>query len=218
MMKDKSNLLYSSLFLSICFVLCTGCAYEKKSEKKNGVTLEINGHHLPPEPDPKVNNATLLGVDVNNNGVRDDVERYIYERFKKDPEFSNTKIAIAMQYAWAMQKILENPTIESKQYMDDAIDCQYYWFSKKNKMINEKIMQISDSDFDKAITMDVQLTKWQVGHNVFNDTGLKDKLLNTRQRILQKFKFNEACSGHIFSGRGQETIHNCRTNIDELRE
>jgi len=37
---------------------------------------EINGYRLPPEPDPKVNNATLLGVDVNNNGVRDDADYY----------------------------------------------------------------------------------------------------------------------------------------------
>jgi len=28
----------------------------------------INGHTVPPEPDTKVNNATLLGIDSNNNG------------------------------------------------------------------------------------------------------------------------------------------------------
>jgi len=44
---------------------------------------EVDGHRLPPEPDPKVNNATLLGVDVNENGVRDDVERWIYTRYKE---------------------------------------------------------------------------------------------------------------------------------------
>ncbi len=35
----------------------------------------INGITVPPEPAPAVNNATVAGVDVNNNGVRDDVER-----------------------------------------------------------------------------------------------------------------------------------------------
>ncbi|HFD14302.1 MAG TPA: hypothetical protein ENJ34_03265, partial [Epsilonproteobacteria bacterium] len=61
-------------------------------------TLVINGHVLPPEPDPKVNNATLLGVDVNHNGVRDDVERWIYETYKdKHPIY----IDIAMQAARA---------------------------------------------------------------------------------------------------------------------
>ena len=42
---------------------------------KLNIYWEVNGHILPPEPDPKVNNATLGGVDSNNNGVRDDVER-----------------------------------------------------------------------------------------------------------------------------------------------
>lgn len=41
----------------------------------------INGIAVPPEPDPVVNNATLLGVDSNNNGVRDDVERQIASNY-----------------------------------------------------------------------------------------------------------------------------------------
>ena len=41
----------------------------------------IHGHRLPPEPDPKINNSTLLGTDSNNNGIRDDVERWIYKRY-----------------------------------------------------------------------------------------------------------------------------------------
>lgn len=37
----------------------------------------INGITVPPEPAPSINNATLAGVDVNGNGVRDDVDRAI---------------------------------------------------------------------------------------------------------------------------------------------
>ncbi|WP_373033616.1 Ig-like domain-containing protein [Sulfurovum sp.] len=52
-------------------------------EASIGLTVykEMHGHRLPPEPDPAVNNATLLGVDSNSNGVRDDVERWIYTRY-----------------------------------------------------------------------------------------------------------------------------------------
>jgi hypothetical protein len=49
---------------------------------KLNITWVVNGHVLPPEPDPAVNDSTLLGVDANNNGVRDDVERWIYEEYK----------------------------------------------------------------------------------------------------------------------------------------
>jgi len=51
----------------------------------NAITIivykEINGYKLPPEPDETINNSTLLGIDSNNNGVRDDVERWIYETY-----------------------------------------------------------------------------------------------------------------------------------------
>ena len=54
----------------------------------------VNGHTLPPEPDKAVNDATLLGIDINDNGVRDDVERWIYGEYKdKHP----IHIDIAMQ-------------------------------------------------------------------------------------------------------------------------
>lgn len=66
----------------------------------------INGHTLPPEPDPIINNSTLLGIDSNNNGVRDDVERWIYKTYKdKHP----IHIDIAMQAARAYKKVLETP-------------------------------------------------------------------------------------------------------------
>ena len=181
------------------------------------ITWVVNGHVLPPEPDPVLNNATLLGIDVNNNGVRDDVERYIYERFGKDPEYPKTKIALAMQDAWATQKILETPTIESKKYLDDAIDCQFYWFDKKNKVINDEIIELASTDFDQAYELDKQVIIWERKNKVFNDIKLKDMKLNTKERILRKFKFNEACSGHIFRGR-KESIENCQTNIDTLGE
>jgi len=59
---------------------------------------DINGT-LPPEPDPAENNATLAGVDSNGNGIRDDVERAIYAKYK-----DNKRVAITMlQYAKELQ-------------------------------------------------------------------------------------------------------------------
>ena len=59
---------------------------------------DINGT-LPPEPDPVGNNATLAGIDSNNNGIRDDVERAIYLKYKDTP-----RVAIAaLQYAKELQ-------------------------------------------------------------------------------------------------------------------
>jgi hypothetical protein len=48
---------------------------------KLNIIWVVDGHTLPPEPDKATNDSTLLGVDVNDNGVRDDVERWIYETY-----------------------------------------------------------------------------------------------------------------------------------------
>ena len=68
------------------------------------VYKEINGYKLPPEPDPTINNSTLLGIDSNDNGVRDDVERKIFAKYKRPIEQ-----AFMMQYAVRYPKILEDP-------------------------------------------------------------------------------------------------------------
>ncbi|PHR54702.1 MAG: hypothetical protein COA44_12500 [Arcobacter sp.] len=64
--------------------------------------IVINGHTLPPEPDEALNNSTLAGIDSNNNGVRDDVERKIY--LNNDKEIARQ---IQMQSAKKQQKRLE---------------------------------------------------------------------------------------------------------------
>ena len=48
-----------------------------ETSKWNIVYETINGISVPPYPDPTINNATLAGVDLNGNGIRDDVERYL---------------------------------------------------------------------------------------------------------------------------------------------
>lgn len=46
----------------------------------------INGIKVPPLPDKTENDKTIGGIDINNNGVRDDVERLIAEKFGDDKE------------------------------------------------------------------------------------------------------------------------------------
>lgn len=58
--------------------------------------------HLPPEPG-EGNDLTLIGIDANNNGVRDDIERWI--ALEGAPESSKLR-AILLQGAQADQRIL----------------------------------------------------------------------------------------------------------------
>jgi hypothetical protein len=54
--------------------LIASCGGGSSTTTTSTTTTVINGISVPPEPDPVANNATLAGIDSNNNGVRDDVE------------------------------------------------------------------------------------------------------------------------------------------------
>jgi hypothetical protein len=96
----------------------------------NSISLDIawvvNGHMLPPKPDKTLNDSTLLGVDMNGNGVRDDVERWIYETYKdKHPIY----IDIAMQYGRAYKLVLEQykKAKEIREVVNAPIHCNWYY-------------------------------------------------------------------------------------------
>ena len=104
----------------------------------------INGHSLPPEPDKAVNDSTLLGIDVNGNGVRDDVERWIYEKYKdKHPIY----IDIAMQAGRAYKLVLETP--ERAKEIHDEVDASLYcelYYKRNAKYFNEPLLVKEDID------------------------------------------------------------------------
>ncbi len=140
----------------------------------NPVTLhiywEVDGHRLPPEPDPKINNATLLGVDSNNNGVRDDVERWIYETYDHPIERG-----IFMQSARAYQKVIVDPSKahETVKYSDNALSCEFYWIYEK-----------TPKPFDK--------------YEYFSHRkNLKKIQFNTLKRYMAYEKYNAQFNGHV---------------------
>jgi len=103
----------------------------------------VDGHTLPPEPDPTLNNSTLLGIDSNDNGVRDDVERWIYRTYKdKHP----IHIDIAMQAARGYKLVLEmtERANEIHNVVNKSLYCELYYRScvdyinlKEKRILNE---------------------------------------------------------------------------------
>jgi hypothetical protein len=145
-----------------------------------------------------INNSTLLGIDSNSNGIRDDVERYIIIEEAKNHNFPKIWTAISLQYAWSRQKMIENPTLESREYLEDASACREYFINKHTKNMNYK-----------------DYRKWRKSHSSILGTKKADKLFNTMERINQRFKFNKACSGYIFKG-GKAELSACQVNIDKF--
>jgi len=107
-----------SLSISACGV------YEKSevsslSDDNQQLKTQIEEYFkLPPEPDSKINNSTILGVDLNNNDIRDDWERAIAFEFYQDP----AKMYLYNKFATSMTRL-------SKAY--DQNDINSYKFANR---------------------------------------------------------------------------------------
>jgi len=148
--------------------------------------LIINGYRLPPEPNEEENNATLEGIDSNDNGVRDDVERWIYTTFEdKHP----VHIEVGMQSARTWKRIFEDPSNpETTKMVDAAIDCAtYYKIYSDPLLIFEHI-----SIFHKV--------RWQTTNNKEREEAFVayDKALSGGVYTLTKVnKLKEQCTFDI---------------------
>ena len=144
----------------------------------------VDGHVLPPEPDPMVNNATLLGVDVNHNGVRDDVERWIYKTYKHPIERG-----IFMQSARAYNKVIVNPkkAHETTKYIDDAYSCRIYWFTK-DKKLHDKYEYIYPSK--KISKIQFNTLKRHMAYERYN-SEFNGEVFNSPKASKEKCEFDE---------------------------
>lgn len=134
------------------------------------VTWTVNGYTLPPEPNKEENEKTLLGIDSNTNGVRDDVERAIYERFPK--EIRRQQL---MQQARAHQSFLAD---------EDAITNAQKW---------EKIIT-KDIACAKYL-----FRKFNIDFDLEADAYMKNVLYNTKERVFNYVRFNHALGGGVYS-------------------
>ncbi|HIP29029.1 MAG TPA: hypothetical protein EYG82_07635 [Sulfurovum sp.] len=91
--------------------------------------MVINGYTLPPEPNKVQNNKTLLGVDSNHNGIRDDVERFIIISNSKLPKdgYPKTWTAIKLQDAKANFSFIKSQTEKNAYKRSRTIQCQEHF-------------------------------------------------------------------------------------------
>ncbi|CAA6814028.1 MAG: Unknown protein [uncultured Campylobacterales bacterium] len=159
---------------------------------------------LPPDPADE-GKKDIFGIDTNQNGIRDDVEIYIYNKLKDKTEYRRTLTAIYSQEAKAMQKILIEPenAYSSKSYyiMHNAIDCLHHFEIKIKK--------------DHNLTFNEYVKFSQKYSPIKNN--FEDIFFNTKDRIKEYLKYNSSLSGNIFPSRAK-IIEKCETNLNKLGE
>mgnify|MGYP001602372665 FL=1 len=127
---------------------------------------DVMGNKLPPNPENP--DATVVGIDENENGIRDDVELAIFAEY---PNSARTR-AVLLQYALALQRqavlpIINTETvIASVQEEDRAFVC-----------IGEIIHRDDFAMFDRETEL---LTDF-----------VKNKQLNTPERKQNRTEFYE---------------------------
>lgn len=165
---------------------------DKTIQIKVEVYEMIEGHLLPHEPqDP---DATLLGVDANSNGVRDEVERWIYKEMTTyhHPEIERV---IAMQKAKAYQMALVDPT-----NLNDAV-----------RIASTRAANcLAYHDMSRHTPFDGSSEKF---HN-----NLKDNVFNTRERLKTYMDYDSTLGGRVFTLTPLLLLNTsyCDQNIDIL--
>lgn len=127
----------------------TGC--NESSQAEDPTVLVINGYNVPPVPDKTINDSTIYGVDSDNNGIRDDVDRFIAETYPEPLEH-----AVAELNARTFIDVFKDPknAYEKKLYLSESIYiyCKVYIedFYKEpdyeqidNKIINTKERELA---------------------------------------------------------------------------
>lgn len=108
----------SFLFVGLFFltIIITGC----EGGGGGGNVETINVISVPPAPDTTVNQASLSGVDVNSNGIRDDVERLIATDFGTNSD----NYTAAANFAQTLQAAITSPKQETITQHISTINCE----------------------------------------------------------------------------------------------
>jgi len=176
-----------SILVLFLVVSISGCTEVKEPEI-------VNGYILPPEPDEKLNNSTLLGIDSNNNGVRDDVERWIFLEMEIYNGYEKIEQVIAMQKAKAYQMALIDPTNKDDKVnkaTEASSDCWTWYIYSKEIKGNSNRMKFG--------------------------RDMRDRVFNTKERLKTFWQYDTTLAGRVFTlTKTLKTKTQCEINIDEL--
>ena len=129
---------------------CTGDLVYRPEKKIAPVSVAVTGKNisLPPMPDPKVNDATLAGIDTAGIGVRDDVHIWIYANYT-----TTVKRTILMTMAKAMQDIMANHprTVEEAKSLNHSYKDASMMFKAVRGLTQSEVKQMDEILFTQEV-------------------------------------------------------------------
>ena len=113
-------------------------------------SIEIESSSLPPDPG-KEGKRTLMGIDSDSDGLRDDVQRYIYLTY---PDRPNVQGALT-QYALLLQKTVDpNREIGTGRALanekGEAMDCLNYFMRDEIYQVTQRLKAEVINTYDRA--------------------------------------------------------------------
>jgi hypothetical protein len=151
----------------------------------------------PDKPSIFERDKTLLGIDENRNGVRDDVEIAILDKYKSEPIL----VALSMQGASHYQDILHvfNDKAKAREYSlkETYMEC---FFLVRDTVYGEPNISTMEG-YRRALKEDAQRA-W-----------LKDRAFNNEERLKAYWRYNSQLSGMVFH-LPDSVKSDCKFDID----
>jgi len=145
------------------------------------LTMEsVDGKHLPSPPDPTEADATLGGVDANQNGIRDDVELAIFKKYPNDIKLR----AAELQYALALQMYL------TEVFTSDTLVAVIHQDERGTSCINDTVPKPSSSASDAVWSQhfsEEDARQIEVETLVFSNKERMDKYHNVFHQFMTSY-------------------------------
>jgi hypothetical protein len=216
----KLKNLTAFVFLLFFFVACNdyekimGPALKAKMEDKNTNPM-FDGEVEPPMPNPKDNDKTLLGIDTNNNGIRDDIDIWINRTGKT----YNERMALR-QLARAYREEWKAGNLAYENFQKGPIDVLNPVERDYDRSISHKIQEATSKEAEANACLDFFFIEPRYDRAMLMriDDSLRKLYENTgiRKEVQKEYyKFN-----HIYgpSENGKKYYEYCLFHIENLEQ
>ncbi|MBA6295466.1 hypothetical protein [Colwellia sp. MB02u-9] len=160
-------------------------------------TGEITNLNLPPDPGA-AGKISIAGIDSDNDGIRDDIQRFIFLNYLNAEITQNALIDVAIILQNSLTSTTKNQAIQTAELLDRATECLIYATS----------MRVGENQISLETIEDAQ--------DIHN--ALLSQVVNTEDRLNAYLNHQEFLGGETFSSAAmtQESLkESCTFNVNQ---